>query len=160
MQENCTQDYQDKMVEAFIDKPSETLWYQMSFKKFNVNGVDKMQWNWSWWAFGGGFLYLLYRKQYLAAFALFFGSFMLSIIPFVSIIIMILSGGFGSYFVYRGYKKKLQEIEAVIDDEETRIETMREVGGTHEWVIWVYAIFMLLIIMAFGSIFMPIMMQA
>jgi len=159
MYDNETQEYEDKMIESYIDKPSETLWYQMSFKKFNINGVDRMQWNWSWWAFGGGFLYLLYRKQYLASFALFFGSFMLSIIPFMSIVIMILSGGYGSYFVYKGYRKKLFEIESVIDDEATRLETMREVGGTHEWVIWVYAIFMILIFMALGAIMMPLMMQ-
>jgi len=31
MQETYNTPYQDKMIEAFIDKPSETLWYQMSF---------------------------------------------------------------------------------------------------------------------------------
>ena len=159
MQKNHSQDYHDKMIEAFIDKPSETLWYQMSFKKFNINGVDKMQWNWSWWAFGGGFLYLLYRKQYLASITLFFGSFMLSVIPFFSIIIMILSGGYGSYFVYKGYRKKLKEIETVIDDEETRLVTMREVGGYHQWVVWIYGIFMLLIFMALGSIMLPLVIH-
>jgi len=160
MQDQSTQDYQDKMIEAFIDKPSETLWYQMSFKKFNVNGVDKIQWNWSWWAFGGGFLYLLYRKQYLASLILFVISTLLGFIPFVSFIIMILAGGYGSYFVYQGYRKKLLEIETVIEDEQTRLETMKEVGGTHEWVIWVYAIFMILIFMLLGTMIMPLMMQA
>ena len=159
MHDNTNNDYEDKMIEAFIDKPSETLWYQNSFKKFNINGVDKMQWNWSWWAFGGGFLYLLYRKQYLASLILFVGSMILGFIPFVSFIIMILSGGYGSYFVYQGYKKKLLEVETVIEDEETRLETMREVGGTHEWVIWVYSIFMILIFMALGTLMMPLMMQ-
>jgi len=159
MQENNRQEYHDKMIEAFIDKPSETLWYQNSFKKFTINGVDKLQWNWSWWAFGGGFLYLLYRKQYLPAIILFFASFMLSIIPFVSLILMVLSGGYASYFVYKGYKTKLQEIESAIDDEETRLTTMREIGGYNQWVVWVYSIFVLIIIAFFSTIFIPIILQ-
>ncbi|MDQ7044844.1 MAG: hypothetical protein Q9M32_02900 [Sulfurimonas sp.] len=35
----------------------------------------------------------------------------------------------------------------------TKIETMRQVGGYHQWVVWVYAICATLIIAGFSSVF-------
>ena len=140
------EEYQNKMIEAFIDKPEVTLWYQNAFSKFNTNGVDTMNWHWSWWAFGGGAAFLLYRKQYIAALVLFISSFVLGMIPFVSLIMMVLAGGYSSYFVYKGFKKKLREVEQNIDDIDKRLETMRIVGGYHSWVIWLYAIFSIFIV--------------
>ncbi|MEA1982624.1 MAG: DUF2628 domain-containing protein [Campylobacterota bacterium] len=139
MQETQEKSYEDEMIEAFIDKPSKTLWYKLSFEKFNFNGVDTLKWNWSWWAFGTGFLYLLYRKQYLPSLGLFFLSMMLGFIPFIGTLLsMILAGGYSSYFVYQGYKKKRLEVENIIEDKEKRVQAMREVGGYHQWVVWVY----------------------
>jgi len=151
--------YYNSMIEAFVDKPSETLWYQNAFSKFNINGVDKLTWHWSWWAFGGGAAFLLYRKQYMAALILFTGSMILGMIPFVSIIIMILAGGYSTYFVYKGFQRKLAEIEATVDTNEKRIETMREVGGYHTWVIWVYAVLSFVIIMYISSIVLLMISQ-
>jgi hypothetical protein len=139
------EDYQNRMIEAFIDKPEVTPWYQNAFSKFNANGVDTMKWHWSWWAFSAGFLYLLYRKQYLPALAVFVASMTIGMIPIGGLLVMIASGGFATYFVYKGYKTKLLEIENVIDDEETRVETMRQVGGYNQWVIWVYVAIVLII---------------
>jgi hypothetical protein len=133
-----SEDYENKMIEAFINKDEKTLWYQDAFSKFNVNGVDVMRWNWSWWAFGTGFLFLLYRKQYLPSLVLFILSVTIGTLPFITLILMILSGGYAPYFIYKGYKQKKEEIEAKIDDEELRIQTMREVGGYHQWVVWLY----------------------
>lgn len=39
-------EYEDKLIEAFIDKPAETLWYQNAFKKFAMVDGDSMQWHW------------------------------------------------------------------------------------------------------------------
>lgn len=149
--EAINQDYQDRMIEAYIDKPEVTLWYQNAFSKFNVNGVDSMEWHWSWWAFFSGFLYLLYRKQYLPALGLFLASIAIGMIPFGGLLVMILSGGYATYFVYKGYTSKLLEIEKVIDDEETRVQTMRQVGGFNQWVVWVYIALTLLVIATIGS---------
>lgn len=138
MEQNSDETYENEMIEAFIDKPSETLWYQNSFQKFNFEGVDTMKWNWSWWAFGTGFLYLLYRKQYIASLSLFFLSVIVGFIPFGTLIIMILSGGYSTYFVYKGYKKARFVVENTISDREKRVAAMREVGGYHQWVVWLY----------------------
>jgi len=134
-------EYEKKMIEAFVNKPEKTLWYQNAFSKFDINGIDSMKWVWSWWAFGGGWAFLLYRKQYIPAIVLFILSVITGAIPFASILLMILSGGFSTYFVYKGYKNKKEEIESKIDDINKRIETMREVGGYNQWVVWVYALF-------------------
>jgi len=134
-------EYEDAMIEAFINKPEKTFWYQNAFSKFNINGIDSMKWVWSWWAFFGGWAFLLYRKQYIPALVLFVISILASIIPFGGLILAILAGGFSTYFIYKGYKHKKAEIEASIEDKEKRVETMRAVGGYNQWVVWVYAIF-------------------
>ena len=146
MNEVNTTEYSNKMIEAFVGKPEKTFWYQNAFSKFNINGVDSMAWKWSWWAFFGGFLFLLYRKQYIPALVVLLASIIIGMIPFAGLIVAILVGGYGTYFVYKGYKKKLGEIEIQIEDEDKRVETMAQIGGYHQWVVWVYAIFIILIV--------------
>jgi len=148
------QEYENAMIEAFIDKPEKTLWYQNAFSKFNVNGIDSMKWVWSWWAFFGGWAFLLYRKQYMPALVLFIVSVIGGFIPFGGLVIAILAGGFSTYFVYKGYKHKKAEIEAQITDIDKRIETMRAVGGYNQWVVWVYAVFVTLFLLYFFSVSM------
>jgi hypothetical protein len=147
------QEYENAMIEAFVDKPEKTLWYQNAFSKFNVNGIDSMKWVWSWWAFFGGWAFLLYRKQYIPALVLFFVSLVAGFIPFGGLLVAVLAGGFSTYFIYKGYKHKKAEIEATIDDPAKRIETMRAVGGYNQWVVWVYAIFVgLMLFYIFGVV--------
>jgi len=137
-----TQDeYEKAMLEAFVNKPEKTLWYQQAFSKFNINGIDTMKWVWSWWAFFGGWAFLLYRKQYIPALILFVLSILASAVPFGGLLVAILAGGFSTYFVYKGYKQKKAEIENAISDPQKRIETMREIGGYNQWVVWVYVLF-------------------
>jgi len=136
------QKYENAMIEAFINKPEKTLWYQLAFSKFNINGIDSMKWVWSWWAFFGTWAFLLYRKQYIPAVVLFFIGLFAGVIPFIGgLLVTVLAGGFSTYFIYKGYKHKKAEIEAIVDDMDARIETMRQVGGYNQWVIWVYVIF-------------------
>ncbi|QOP42687.1 DUF2628 domain-containing protein [Sulfurimonas sediminis] len=141
-----TQDeYEKAMIEAFVNKPEKTLWYQQAFSKFNINGIDTMKWVWSWWAFFGGWAFLLYRKQYLPALVLFILSLLASAVPFGGLLVAILAGCFSTYFIYKGYKQKKAEIENAISDPQKRIETMREVGGYNQWVVWVYVLFVTLL---------------
>ncbi len=151
MEESNSSEYSNRMIEAFIDKPEVSLWYQNAFATFNVNGVDAMKWKWSWWACFSGFLFLLYRKQYTASLFLFIASISIGLFFPFSIILMILSGGYSTYFIYKGYKKKLKEIEAIVPDEEKRIETMRAIGGYNQWVVWVYGVLVTLIFLGIIS---------
>jgi len=152
MQNEQNSDYNDKMIAAFIAKPEKESWYRDSFSKFNINGVDTLKWNWSWWAFSGGFLYLLYRKQYIPSLLLFIVSVATGEIPLASLILMILAGGYSTYFVYKGYKSKLLEIEASVNEEDKRIEAMQNVGGYNQWVVWVYIVIAIIVVITFISI--------
>ena len=146
-----TNEYEAKMLEAFVGKPESPekgLWYANAFGKYDINGVDVIKWNWSWWAFFGGIWFLLYRKAYAAAGGLLLISIIASFIPFSGIVISILAGGFSSYFIYKIYKTKKLEIEATHMDEEQRIEMMKVVGGYNTWVAWVFPIIILLGIIA------------
>lgn len=144
--------YEDNMIEAFVNKPTEPetiLWYQNAFKKFNVNGIDTFAWHWSWWAFFGGFLFLLYRKAYLPALGLFLLQMVLAAIPIpfvsiISLILWVLTGGYSTYFVYKSYSDIKKKIEAVASTEDERIHLMRQLGGYNNWVIWLYGFFFLL----------------
>ena len=129
-------EYDKKMIEAFIQKPEKTEWYINAFSKFNVNGIDRIAWVWSWWAFGGSIFYLLYRKAYLGALIFFIAYIASSVVPFGGILIWILQGGFSVYFIYLKYKSLKNEIESKIADENERIETMRQLGGYNNWAIW------------------------
>jgi hypothetical protein len=130
----------DKLIEAYIDTPEKNNWYQNAFQKYNVNGIDKLAWHWSWWAFFGGVFFLLYRKAYLAALGLFIITIIVGSIPLLSLIVWIVQGGLSVYFIYLKYQQKRKEIEASCQTEEECIQAMKNVGGVNTWVIWVAAI--------------------
>ncbi len=144
-------DYEARMLEAFVgkpDNPEKGFWYANAFSKYNVNGVDTMKWNWSWWAFFGGVLFLLYRKAYAAAGGLFLMGLAASFFPGAGLIINILAGGFSTYFVYKTYQTKKQQIEAAVQDENQRIGMMQQLGGYNAWAAWILPVIVLLGIIA------------
>ena len=149
-------EYEAKMLEAFVakpEKPEKGLWYANAFAKYDVNGVDSMRWNWSWWAFFGGIWFLIYRKSYAAAGGLFLISIAAAFIPFAGLVIWVLSGGYSTYFVYKTYKTKKLQIEAAEGDENRRIQMMQELGGYNQWVV-ILAI--VLNVLVFVGVFMAI----
>jgi len=138
-----TSDY--KMIEAYINKPEVTAWYVNAFQHFSINGVDVLRWHWSWWAFFGSVFYLLYRKSYSQAGMLLVFYVIGWFIPFGWFVLWILTGGYGPYAVYKTYKEKKLEVEATIEDEQKRLDTMQVLGGTNEWAIFVGVIAQLFI---------------
>lgn len=163
-------DYNYKMIEAYIDKAEVTQWYVNAFKRFHINGVDFMRWHWSWWAFFGSVFFLLYRKAYSAAGILSALLVVAWFIPFGWFVLWILAGGYSTYFVYKDYRKTYLEVEAQVEDENKRIETMNMLGGTNEWAIilgvivqfvfWSVGVFMIGFIMTFMAVIMAIMTHA
>lgn len=134
-------DYEKEMFEAFIATPKKFAWYQKAFDHFDKRG-EKLGWYWNIWAMLGGFWYFLYRKQMKVALIVLFVALVLgAIIPMqtiipVFLIMSILIGGFGTYYVYTLYREKKEEIEAIIPEDEKRIIIMQaKVGGINRWAI-------------------------
>ncbi len=95
---------------------------------------------WSWWAFLGGFWFLLYRKCYAPAVLFLF----LSLLPLVNILVLAVCGACGKYFVVRRF-------ERFLDCESD--ELLAVGGGKNAWTIFVFAILSVLtaLILAFGA---------
>ena len=134
-------DYEKEMFEAFIATPAKFAWYQKAFDTFSKKG-DKLSWYWNIWAMLGGFWYFLYRKQMKMALIVLLAALVLGAIVPMQIIIplflimSLLIGGFGTYYVYKLYLEKREEIEAIIPEDEKRIIIMQaKVGGINRWAI-------------------------
>lgn len=145
-------EYSKQMIAAYVAKPDKVLWYEIAFEKFDNTIGGKLTWKWSWWAFFGGFLYLLYRKAYVPSLVLFIVSIVIGFIPFGGLLLAILAGGFAPFFVYKNYLSIKENIERVVPDEDDRIKAMEIAGGYNQWVIWVYGIFVALILLYIVSI--------
>ncbi len=147
------EEYEEKMIEAFVQKPEKFDYYKRAFKKFNVNGIERIAWHWSWWGFFFEFWFLLYRKAYIGALISFLGGILLGLIPFFGPLIwMILNGGYDVYFIYKKYKKLKNEIEMKVSDPYQRIETMYILAKPNTWVIWVVAIISILSLLGFFAV--------
>ncbi len=134
-------DYEKAMFEAFIVTPAKFSWYQKAFDHFEKK-EGKLSWYWNIWAMLGGFWYFLYRKQMKIALIVLFAALVLgAIVPMqiiipVFLIIGILIGGFGTYYIYTLYLEKKEEIEAIIPEDGKRIIVMQtQVGGINRWAI-------------------------
>ena len=133
-------DYEKRMIEAFVNKPEKTQWYLDAFAKYSRHGVDNMAWHWNWWAFFGSIFYLFYRRAYAAGLALFVVFSAVSLIPFAGLVAWVLTGGYSTYFLYKTYKTRKFDIEMRLDNEERRFAEMRRLSGPKNWVIWVGAV--------------------
>ena len=124
-------DYEHKMLEAFIGKPEKVAYYGEAFKKYESNGYQKY---WTWWGFFGSGFFLIYRKIYIWAVLLLSLSFIASYInPYIKlgldIGIMVVLGQISPYLIYNRYKKLKSEIENKTTDYQTRIELITQKGG-------------------------------
>jgi len=150
--------YDDRLLEAFVQKPEKMAWYSAGLAKMTQSGFFSFKWHWSWWAFFFGLAYLLYRKAYLPALVVFLISIPVAFIPFGGIVMMIVVGGVAPYYVMKRYVSLKTVIEAAHEDEESRVQAMRNEGGFNTWVIWVlgtiYAILILLFLAGFVGLLM------
>jgi len=136
-------------IRAFLGTNSS--YYLQQFAKFTRTGVEKFVPTWNWSCFGFTFLWMLYRKMYLAALL----TFVIFCVPGVNVILHIVAGVVGNYLYYRHAQEKLGEIRA-IHSAERYLQLLPEAGGVHKWVIWwgiiVSVILTLLFILFFTTI--------
>ena len=137
----------DRLISAYIgekeslEKTKKTLnWYKDSFEKGDLSGG--FSWKWSWWAFLGNWLYLLYRKCYLEGISYFLlvhllgglaSKYMPNLAEMVggaSLFIGLLSGGLLHNLVYRRFLKSKTIIENKAVSNEEMENKMKSIGGT------------------------------
>jgi len=145
------EEYKHDMLEAYIgtpEKPEKVDWYEEAFRDLEYG-----KWKWSWWAFLSGYLFLLYRKQYLLSLMLLLLSIITAIIPGAGLVLVIMAGGFSVHFIRADFIEKGKLIEEKYSTSEERIDKMREIGGKNNWVIWLSAFLAVSFISLFGIVF-------
>ena len=146
--------YDKAMIKAYVDKeeePKRELWYEKIFLQYQKK--DRIKWHWSWWAFFGTFLYLLYRKAYLASFVLFLFVLFSEISPIASFLVSIFSGGYAHYYVYKEYLKKKNEIEGKYEDEEKCIKVMKAYNSYNDWLLYLLGLLFVILLGMVGFSF-------
>lgn len=142
----------EKLISAYIGekkslkKTKKTLnWYKDSFEKGDLSGG--FSWKWSWWAFFGNWLYLLYRKCYFEAISYFLlvyvlGGLMSRFTPNIVemaggafLFIILLSGGLLHNLVYRRYLKSKTIIENRSISNNEIESVMKSLGGTDKQAV-------------------------
>ncbi|MDR2034026.1 MAG: DUF2628 domain-containing protein [Helicobacteraceae bacterium] len=176
------EEYEKRMLEAFLRKKEKVAFYSDLYERATRSGEPRMCWKWSWWAFFGGLWYPLYRKTYLAALAIFainnaFWMFLqLAFVYYAhanisnfeqptafTIILLgfsgaqIFIGGYTPYFVIKRYIDLKTLIEKKYESQSDRVATMAQHGGYHQWVVWIIAVVfaiinLLLLIILFAAI--------
>ena len=115
--------------EAYIGTPEKFEWYKKVFESYNVNGIEKFSWNWSWWSFFFAPTHLIYRKCYIEALIIWLIQVFLIPTGFISLVFYIGTAVVSPLLIYRRYKRTLDKVEYSIDDKATKIDTIRKLGG-------------------------------
>lgn len=165
MDTKISESYEDKMLDAFISNPTKVIWYKKSFEKYNVDGQDKFRWNWSWWCFIFSLSFLAYRRCHKLAIGIYFIYLLISIplgyyslissgvlqkiilifLNLLSLFLAITLGGSSTFLVYKRFKNLKQTIENSYENEETRIQSMKLLGGVNKWAPVIIAILVVVI---------------
>lgn len=137
-------------IEAFIDTPGKTGWYIISFKKFDVYGIERITWNWSWWAFFFDGWYLLYRKCYKEGIIVLLSvTFLTILVPQITLILKILCGGFLVFGVYKNFKIRTAEVESITQDYNQQLKILRDLGGVNKIIVYLFIGFWAIIFFIF-----------
>lgn len=123
---------------AFIG--DKTYLYMPQFNKFNVLGVENFRATWLWPAFFFGPFWMFYRKLYLWG----VGALLLSLIPYINILVMIASGIAGYFIYYKHAKEKILALRAAAPSSDISQE-LAAIGGVHKWILKVYIVLGILI---------------
>lgn len=123
----------EKALEAYIGTPEKYYWYKVAFSKYDLNGIEKFSWVWSWYSFFFGPLYLLYRKCYVEALVVWIGMAIISSINgFLGFLVSIALGGTLPYLIFKRYKKTIEKVESVEDDFDKQLGLLSSLGGTNK----------------------------
>ncbi len=134
----------DEILRTHLQKDEKVDIYKPRVLANIVNGVVNFKATWSWWAFFGTWGFFLYRKMYLAAVIIFLLSF-----SGFGFILMILSGVTAFYFYTKKLEKDLQIAGYNQREFSQVLESLKNLGGYHSWVIWLAVIFNVIFLLSF-----------
>ncbi len=149
---NLMSEFSEDVIRAFVQKNAD---YYITKWKLMAATDSKVSWNWPAFLFGG--FWMLYRKMYLYFFILLFVSFIVGIIPFLSLILglalWIGLGVFGNYLYAKFTYEKLMKLKLIHKDEESLKLAASQAGGTSVLAVAIaLAIFIGLYILAIIAI--------
>ncbi len=112
--------------------------YLTKFRKFHVDGRDKFAFTWHWPAFFFGMLWMAYRKLYGWALVVF----LLSLVPFLNILLWPVWGLTGNYLYYKHTRKKILNLKTTqtFSDSTQREAALQKIGGVNVWAVIVVAV--------------------
>ena len=104
--------------------------YIQKFKKFNMGGANTFAITWNWSTFFFGPCWMLYRKLYGWAVV----AFVLSAIPFTSLISTLAFAMTGNYIYFKHANKRISELKRSRPSSELTA-ALASVGGVNQWVV-------------------------
>ncbi len=119
-------------LRAFVGDKAE--YYLPRFARFFIGGVDNFSLGWHWPAFLAGFWWMLYRKMYLWALALFVSA----CIPYINFLAWIGWPMVANWIYYKEAKKRIAEVRAANPGGDITA-ALSAVGGVNRWV-WPVAV--------------------
>ena len=117
------------IFEAYIGTPDKFEWYKKVFASYDVNGVEKFSWNWSWWSFFFAPIHLAYRKCYLEALVVWLIQFFFAPTGILGVAFAVGLGVVTPWLIYKRYRRTVDKVEFSGNDEATQIEMVRKLGG-------------------------------
>ena len=133
---NASAPIDEDYIEAYLNgngncSASQMVHYKTSFRKLEKGNVAN--WNWATFFFGGW--HLIYRKTYLFGLLFLLGASMLTSTVIAPIIISVVAGIFGDFFIYKRFITKKNEAMEKYSTKTQQLEYLRDFGGTNKWVI-------------------------
>ncbi len=127
----------DEILKAHLQKDDKVDIYKPRVLANIVNGFVNFKATWSWWAFFGTWGFFLYRKMYLPAVIIFLLSFLGG---WLALMLMTISG-VSAFSLYTKKLEKDLQIAGYNQREFSQVlETLKNLGGYHSWVIWLVVI--------------------
>ena len=121
-------------LKIYLKTPEKVEIYARAAEKFFANGNgEKLAFTptWSWWAFGGGFLFFMYRKDYSATLIWFV----------VSLFASVFVAPFCAMFAKFSIISRFASVLSARND-----EFLSSQGGVNRLAIWLYVIFAVIFI--------------
>lgn len=137
----------EQILSAHLQKEQKVNIYKPRVEANLINGFVNFKATWSWWAFFGTWAFFLYRKMYLVSAIFFILTVAISSSGFGNLILMLASGVSGFYF----YTKKLDNDLKIAGYEQRDfsevLNSLKQLGGYHQWVIWLAVILNIIILL-------------